>query len=732
MADSNWARLVVVGAIVFAANAGLLVLQLVGGKLLSPFVGSSLETWTLLIGAFLTGIALGNAVGGRYSAILATPRGVAGILVAGALSALWMVGLPELLQATGSHQSLPLTVRIPVLSFALCLPAGFTLSLLTPAAVRLGIPDVQKTGRIAGIIFALSSLGCLLGNYVTGFQLIPNFSINMIVFVVAGLLVLLAFLSYRYIQPLHAINSVVAVSSTQETKEELLGIRAGACIVFCCSLAGMTLELTASRLLAQVVGVSIYTWTGIIGVMLAGTACGNWLGGQIAAPGYRGRLRLTWSLLFAAITTVMIMISYIVITQNKSWSDQLDKIPLISRILTWTFALFFAPMLGLGLISPQVIRLCVGDVSEAGSTAGRIYAWSTAGAIAGTFLTGYFFISQFGMFRTILLASLFPALVTALVLKIHKQGPALYVVSMLIGAAGVGMFRVDDFTPGSITAETNYYTIRVVTDPEQPQYKTLQLDLLIHSTVDITDPRYIRYQHEWTQLDFVFAAKDRHPEQQQVLVIGGGGYTFPRCTASFVPTAKLDVVEIDPGVTRVAYSHLALDTKLPITSFNQDGRQFVEEVAAPKHYDLITLDAVNDLSVPGHLLTKEFNEGVKRIMKPDGVYLVTVIDILESGPLWKSVVKTLQGSYKHVEVLCPSPDVSLVKQDVYCIYAADQPLDLKKLDGQTLAGGGDKRMTYRVDPVETSRLLNQPAVVLRDQFAPVDNMMSGVFRNRNQ
>ena len=44
----------------------------------------------------------------------------------------------------------------------------------------------------------------------------------------------------------------------------------------------MALELTAVRVLAQVVGVSLYTWTGVIGVMLAGTACGNWLGGVLA------------------------------------------------------------------------------------------------------------------------------------------------------------------------------------------------------------------------------------------------------------------------------------------------------------------------------------------------------------------------------------------------------------------------------------------------------------------
>src|SRR6266540_4845097 len=62
-----FARLVGVGAVVFFANAALLVLQLVASRLLAPFIGSDLYTWTSIIGVFLTGIALGNAYGGKLA-----------------------------------------------------------------------------------------------------------------------------------------------------------------------------------------------------------------------------------------------------------------------------------------------------------------------------------------------------------------------------------------------------------------------------------------------------------------------------------------------------------------------------------------------------------------------------------------------------------------------------------------------------------------------------------------
>src|SRR4051812_25668284 len=64
---TGFARLAGIGVVVFLANAGLLVLQLLAGRLLAPFVGSSLETWTGIIGGFLAGIAVGNALGGRLA-----------------------------------------------------------------------------------------------------------------------------------------------------------------------------------------------------------------------------------------------------------------------------------------------------------------------------------------------------------------------------------------------------------------------------------------------------------------------------------------------------------------------------------------------------------------------------------------------------------------------------------------------------------------------------------------
>jgi len=420
-------RLFGVGAVVFLANFGLLVLQLVAGKLLAPFVGSSLETWTAVIAAFLSGIALGNYLGGRASERLPTVGRLARVLLTGVVATLWMVALPMLLDATGAHTNLGWAVRIPVLAFALCLPVATVLSLLTPLAIRFGVPDVAHTGSVAGTIFALSSLGCLLGNYLTGFVFIPEMAINNIVYAVAGLLTVTGLVALAVGGGTAATTATATAPLADGRTRPALPLPVGFAVVFLCSFAGMTLELAGFRIMATLVGVSLFTWTGVIGVMLAGTCLGNWAGGKIADRVHRRgspdrpQVVLAGSLLAAGVLSVMVLIAYSVL--NSPNSTAFAESGVIRRVLGLTFLQFFLPMALLGTISPQVIRLCVHDVATAGRTAGRIYAVSTSGAIAGTLATGFLLISTLGMTGTVLLAALLPCAAVTLLARVWKEPP---------------------------------------------------------------------------------------------------------------------------------------------------------------------------------------------------------------------------------------------------------------------------------------------------------------------
>ncbi len=749
-------RLAAVGAVVFAANAGLLVLQLAAGRLLAPFVGSSLETWTSVIAAFLTGIALGNAAGGPLADRFPRPRTLAAILFAGGLSAGWMLVVPILLTATGVHQSLPLGVRIPTLAALLCLPPGFVLSLLTPVAIRLGLTDVSRSGRVAGLMFALSTIGCLAGNYLTGFMLVPAMTVNALVGAVVGLLVLLAvgvFIGFRHRDTSASESEANRPDAVTEGLSASLSPRIAYTVVFLASFAGMALELAAARMMAQVVGVSLYTWTGVIGVMLAGTATGNWVGGLLADRASRSRLG--WWLTLATAAAVLSLTTHALLTrvyylQQAGLREFMADLGLIPTVLGWTFAVFFLPMFVLGTISPQVVRLATADLAHAGRSAGRVYAVSTAGAIAGTLITGFVVISTIGMYRTVLLSGALAGVAALIGGRVVRAGPQLYLLSIAGGGIVGGALLVGEaLRQQGVVAETNYYTIRVTAEPDRsadsPEY-TLLLDRLIHSKVRPADPGYLHYEHEHIQLEFLQVAGPK----PRALVIGGGGYTFPRAARTFLPGSTVDVVEIDPGVTRVAYSHLGLQPSLGISSAHLDGRQFIAERAAPGSYDLVTLDAVNDLSVPAHLLTVECNQAVRRVLAPNGVYLVTVIDAVRDGRLWKAVYHTLRQTWPHVTLLCDEPGLAdpdqMPDRAVLVLYASDQPLDLNRLRAglpklppvaAAVAGGAagqgeDLHLFTHIVPADAVNdwLAAEPSLVLTDQYAPVDNLMARVFRRR--
>src|SRR5262245_24106482 len=188
-----WASLVVV-----LANAALLVLQLVAGRLLAPFIGSSLETWTAVIGVFLLGISLGNSLGGRLADRAPDESTLRWTLLLGAVTTLATLGLVKLLGSGEPIQGLPLGLRIPLLTLVTCLPPSLVLSLITPVTIKLMLPDVRRTGRVVGLVYALGTLGSLAGNFLTGFKLLMQFDTHTIVLGIAAALLVLGVLTHRF------------------------------------------------------------------------------------------------------------------------------------------------------------------------------------------------------------------------------------------------------------------------------------------------------------------------------------------------------------------------------------------------------------------------------------------------------------------------------------------------------------------------------------------------------
>jgi MFS family permease len=153
----------------------------------------------------------------------------------------------------------------------------------------------------------------------------------------------------------------------------------------------LVLELVAGRILAPTVGVSLYTWTAVIGVVLAGISLGSWIGGKIAdrRPG-RSVLSLQFLLSAAASALVLVFDSNLdSVAAPFSW-------PTIWQVVWLSSIVFFLPSVLIGTITPMIIKLSLSSLEVTGRVVGRIRAAAELGAIAGVFLTGFVLIEAFG------------------------------------------------------------------------------------------------------------------------------------------------------------------------------------------------------------------------------------------------------------------------------------------------------------------------------------------------
>jgi MFS family permease len=161
--------------------------------------------------------------------------------------------------------------------------------------------------------------------------------------------------------------------------------------VFISSFCIMVIELVAGRITARFLGSSLYTWTSIIGVVLAGITIGNYIGGRLAD---RFKTVKVLTLMFAACAAAcLVIIGLNTLVGSWTWLWQLNW---PTRILLHVTVVFLLPAAFLGTISPVVAKMALEKGLPTGRTVGDIYAWGAAGSIAGTFATGYYFIALMG------------------------------------------------------------------------------------------------------------------------------------------------------------------------------------------------------------------------------------------------------------------------------------------------------------------------------------------------
>jgi spermidine synthase len=234
----------------------------------------------------------------------------------------------------------------------------------------------------------------------------------------------------------------------------------------------------------------------------------------------------------------------------------------------------------------------------------------------------------------------------------------------------------------------------------------------IHSMVNLADPDDLPVPY--TQLmtaGLLYPAATR-----RILMIGLGAGSVSTYLTRAMPDARIDVVELDPGVISVAKEYFGVRETDRLHIIESDGRVYLA-----RHndlYDLILLDAFRELGVPFHLLTREFYSLIKAHLTPDGVVAANVTG---GTKLYSSTLVTLRAVFPTLDVYPDFEDADLA-QVVTVASSAPEP-SAQMLMERAEALQKDYHLRYRLADIAKRRVLDRSAEggqLLTDDFAPVN------------
>ncbi|MEU0304897.1 fused MFS/spermidine synthase [Streptomyces cyaneofuscatus] len=485
-----------------------------------------------------------------------------------------------------------------------------------------------------------------------------------------------------------------------------LGQRAAAVLVFGSSAAVLVVEIVALRLLAPYLGLTLETSTLVIGIALTAIALGSWLGGRVADQVDPHRL-IGPAL---GVAGVVVALTPLLLRTTAEWAA-----PALLLVAAGTL---LVPGALLSAVTPLVTKLRLTSLAETGTVVGRLSGVGTFGAIVGTVLTGFVLISRLPV--SSILIGLGALLVIGSVLvgwraRRWRRASAVALAAVVAGSLATA------FAPGGCDAETRYHCARIVADPERATGRTLVLDGLRHSYVDVEDPTHLRFGYVRafaSVVDTAFPAGDPLAAHH----IGGGGLTFPRYLAAARPGTRSLVSEIDGGVVRIDREQLNLGASSGIDVRVEDARLGLKRLETDSR-DLVVGDAFGGVSVPWHLTTTEALRDVHRALKKDGLYAANVID---HGRLAfaRAQVATLAEVFEHVAVIGAPVDIGLDPTGTplggnMVLLASDRPFDAPAIQEAL-----DTRETdWRIAAGDTVTAWTGDAPVLTDDHAPVDQLL---------
>lgn len=471
-------------------------------------------------------------------------------------------------------------------------------------------------------------------------------------------------------------------------------------IVFVASGAVLVLEILSVRLLAPYVGLTLETTTSIIGAVLAGIAVGAALGGWTADR--VNPYHLVVGLLIGGGLLVLLTVP-IIRALGPSASEGGN-----AAAIGVTFAALVPVAAVLSAVTPTIARLQLRDLRSSGTIVGRLSAWATAGALVGTFGTGFVLVPLLPVSTSVLAIGILLALAGVLLgVYIKQLKPIALAGAGLVTIALAGL-TLAQHSP--CEAETTYHCVQIQIDAERPSAEFLLLDRGYNSEVDLDNPAYLGFSYEkWMGSAINEIGPSRRP--LDAVFVGGGAVTLPRWLATTRPGSHSNVLEVDGQLIEFDRKEFGLRTSPNLRTTVGDARLTIRREPA-KSADVIVGDAFSSRTVPWQLMTTEWLHEVTQVLRPSGLYTLNMIDYPPLS-LLRAETATLLAAFTNVRMITvPSPNGRpLGGNDV--LFASNGPLPHQR--GRPTEDGSVYERAALV------RLVNG-AEPLRDDYAPVDQL----------
>ncbi len=470
----------------------------------------------------------------------------------------------------------------------------------------------------------------------------------------------------------------------------------------------MAVELGASRLLAPYFSSSQIVWTIIIGTIMIALALGNVWGGRRADLD-KNPDKLYRRLILAAlwIGAIPVLGKFTILALAGVLIVAIDTNLLIWAAFLSCMAIFVLPLFLLGTVTPSLVKYSTDNLEHNGRIVGNLNAFNTIGSIIGTFLPTFVTIPAVGtaitflIFSGILLSIGIIYFVSVGAKKIFCAGAV--VIFILYGVAGNSNSFAFWEKNLLYEGESIYNYLQVKETP----------DKIIFSTNVLFGVQSLKVKGgglTGMYYDYALAAP-LLTGGKKILILGMGTGTFAEQCKKYFPAAQIKGVEIDEKITALAKKYFALPNDVEVVTY--DGRAFLQ--ADKNIYDVILVDAFQDISPPFQMSSTEFFTLVKNHLDKNGVMVVNMnMRASGAGNINEYLIDTIGKIFPAVKVI----DARGVTNRV--LFAAADDKIFNELRARAEALDDEKLLRLMIHIAKTWTTPAQGENILTDDRSPVE------------